>query len=558
MAPAATNTSRDGVKVPSRRRGAVAWRDGLTSQLRWLAGILTLSLALAAILLFWSAYRQDEIATESARHLAGTAMSVQFNTLQKMTTDYAWWDEAYVNLVENFNPGWFDKTFADGEYLRDAFGVTGSFVVGPDDKIRRYMRQSEIVDITLRLDSAANLKGGAKTLIQNARSPVDGEFITVTGFINLDGQVYLAAARVVHPGSDEMIARTSVTPANASVVAVMQPLTEPLLQTLAEDFGLPNLRFVPGDDPFGKFPLRNVNGERFGALTWQIDQPSQYVLRVVLPGFSLLMVCIGLLAWYVINNMRRGQRQLVRAMQRAQLADRSKTEFLANMSHELRTPLNAILGFSEMMKDEVFGPLGDRHYSEYSAHIHASGGHLLDIISDVLELSKIEAGKFVLQDSEISLPATVATVLRLIEPRANEKGITVDVDIAPDLPAINADDRAIKQILLNLLSNAVKFSPPIGVINLHITRTEAGAVEMSVSDTGCGIPEDQLPLVMQPFHQVDSPDTRSEGGTGLGLPLSASLVSLHGGDMQIVSEVGKGTTVTVILPKNRVSSTVTG
>ncbi|MDP6832729.1 MAG: HAMP domain-containing sensor histidine kinase [Alphaproteobacteria bacterium] len=245
-------------------------------------------------------------------------------------------------------------------------------------------------------------------------------------------------------------------------------------------------------------------------------------------------------------------------MQQAQLADRSKTEFLANMSHELRTPLNAILGFSEMMKDEVFGPLGDRHYSEYSAHIHSSGGHLLDIISDVLELSKIEAGKFALQETEIALPDTVAAVARLIEPRANEKGITLNVDVAPDLPAIYADDRAIKQILLNLLSNAVKFSSMAGVVDLYVARTEAGAVEISVSDTGCGIAEDQLPLVMQPFHQVDSPDTRSEGGTGLGLPLSASLVALHGGDMRIVSEVGKGTTVTVILPKNRVPGATAG
>jgi signal transduction histidine kinase len=546
------------VRTPFGKRGAVTWRDGLTSQLRWLGVILMLSLALAAILLFWSTYRQDEIATENARHLARTAMKLQFNTLQKIATDYAWWDDAYVNLVENFNPDWFDETFADGEYLRDAFGITGSAVVDADNKIRRYMYDSKIVEDAPRLDWAANLDRGAKTLFENARQLVDGEFIAVTGFIHLDDQAYFAAAHVIYPSFEERIERAAVTPANASVVAVMQPLAGPLLQTLAKDFGLLELRFVPGDDPTGGLPLRDVDGNRFGALSWQLDRPSHFVLRVVLPGFLLLAVCIGLLGWHVINGLRRGQGQLLNAMQQAQLADRSKTEFLANMSHELRTPLNAILGFSEMMKDEVFGPLGDRHYSEYSAHIHSSGGHLLDIISDVLELSKIEAGKFALQETEIALPDTVAAVARLIEPRANEKGITLNVDVAPDLPAIYADDRAIKQILLNLLSNAVKFSSMAGVVDLYVARTEAGAVEISVSDTGCGIAEDQLPLVMQPFHQVDSPDTRSEGGTGLGLPLSASLVALHGGDMRIVSEVGKGTTVTVILPKNRVPGATAG
>ena len=235
------------------------------------------------------------------------------------------------------------------------------------------------------------------------------------------------------------------------------------------------------------------------------------------------------------------------------MADRSKTEFLANMSHELRTPLNAIIGFSEIMRDETFGPMENKHYKGYSSDINDSGRQLLNIIDDVLELSRAEAGEAVLQESEVALITIVGAIRQLIDMRAREKGIKLEFDIPPDLPAILADSRAVKQILLNLLSNAVKFTPTGGSVNVRAAKKSNGELEISVSDTGCGIPKNQLDMVMRPFHQVEGPLNRSEGGTGLGLPLSASLMTLHGGNMRISSEIDQGTTVYVTFPVERVT-----
>ncbi|MDP6343825.1 MAG: ATP-binding protein [Alphaproteobacteria bacterium] len=554
MAITTMDIDRSIPKPSSRKKNAAARSRGLTNQLLWLTGLLVFSLGLTVVSLFWSAYSQDKIAAANARHLAGTALKVQMSILKKITTDYTWWDEAYQKTSENFDPDWFDANFADAEYFSDTFGITGSFIVGPDDKILRHMRDSELVEDAPRLDTAVYFNGGVNDLIRTARQPLDGNFVAASGFVTLDGRFYFVAARVIHPHSDELFAKAAVTPANAFVAAVMRPLDGPLLQTLARDFGLRGLRYVAADDAAGKLPLAAANGDGFGALTWQVDRPSQYVMKVVLPGFLAVIVSIGLLGWYVLNSLRRGQSRLLQSMQEAQMADRSKTEFLANMSHELRTPLNAIIGFSEMMKDETFGPLGNEHYGEYSSLIHYSGEHLLDIINDVLELSKVEAGKFVLQETEVALPIVVESAVRLIEPRAEEKYIALDIDVAPDLPTIIADDRALKQILLNLLSNAVKFTPPAGAVGVRVACNVDGGVEMTVSDTGCGIPDDQLALVMRPFHQVEGARTRSESGTGLGLPLSASLVALHGGDVRIDSKIDRGTTVSVTLPKTRVAT----
>ena len=525
----------------------------LTAQMRLLAGLLAASLALTVALLFWSAHSQDKIAQANARHLAKTALSVQFNSLQKLLIDYTWWDEAYQKSAATFDPDWFDATFADSEYLEDSFGITGSFLIGPDGAILRHMLNSELVENAPRLDTSVYFSGGMDRLVKSARRLIDGKFDAAAGYVRIAGQYYFAAARAVPPHSEELLAKAAVTPANAYIAVFLRPLDAELAQTLAEDFGLQELRLVAVGDPAAKLPLHTAGGEDFGAMSWTIDRPSRYVLGVILPGLLLIIVFIAILGWYVLNNMRRRQAELLQAMRQARMADRSKTEFLANMSHELRTPLNAIIGFSEIMRDETFGPMENKHYKGYSSDINDSGRQLLNIIDDVLELSRAEAGEAVLQESEVALITIVGAIRQLIDMRAREKGIKLEFDIPPDLPAILADSRAVKQILLNLLSNAVKFTPTGGSVNVRAAKKSNGELEISVSDTGCGIPKNQLDMVMRPFHQVEGPLNRSEGGTGLGLPLSASLMTLHGGNMRISSEIDQGTTVYVTFPVERVT-----
>ena len=231
---------------------------------------------------------------------------------------------------------------------------------------------------------------------------------------------------------------------------------------------------------------------------------------------------------------------------RAEEANRAKSEFLANMSHELRTPLNAIIGFSEIMETEMFGKLGSRKYKEYCRDIQASGVHLLDVINDILDMSKIEAGRMRLEFDEIDIDEAIADAMRIMAMRAEEKRIFVKPEISTGLRLIG-DRRAIKQILLNLLSNAVKFTPEGGHVTVR-ARVASRAVMISIEDTGVGIPRKALRKLGRPFEQVENQMAKSHKGSGLGLAISRSLAALHGGALRVKSQEGVGTIVTVRLP----------
>jgi signal transduction histidine kinase len=230
-------------------------------------------------------------------------------------------------------------------------------------------------------------------------------------------------------------------------------------------------------------------------------------------------------------------------------ANRAKSEFLASMSHELRTPLNAILGYSEIIKNGMFGPAGER-YCEYARDIHQSGIHLLALINDVLDLSKLEAKQFKLRDEIVQIGELADSCISLTEPQAKQGKLTVKKQVPASLPALLADEVRVRQILTNLLSNAVKFTPEGG--HIHISAAEInGGIAITVTDTGIGIPRDQLAKVLEPFHQIDSKISRKHQGTGLGLALAKNLAELHGGTLTIDSEVNEGTSVTIAFPAGR-------
>ena len=231
---------------------------------------------------------------------------------------------------------------------------------------------------------------------------------------------------------------------------------------------------------------------------------------------------------------------------RAEDANQAKSKFLANMSHELRTPLNAIIGFSEIMESGMFGPLGAEKYSEYCRDIRESGQYLLDVINDILDMSKIEAGRIRLDAEEIDLDGLLAETMRIVSQRAQDKGLTISAKIAPEV-RLHADHRSMKQIMLNLLSNAVKFTPEGGRVTIR-ARSARDIVTIAIADTGIGIAKEALKRLGRPFEQVDGQLTRRHEGSGLGLAIAKSLVHLHGGAMRIRSTPGKGTTVLVRLP----------
>jgi two-component system, cell cycle sensor histidine kinase PleC len=231
---------------------------------------------------------------------------------------------------------------------------------------------------------------------------------------------------------------------------------------------------------------------------------------------------------------------------RAEEANQAKSKFLANMSHELRTPLNAIIGFSEIMESGMFGPLGAEKYTEYCRDIRESGEYLLDVINDILDMSKIEAGGIRLVPEAVELYPLLADCLRVVSTRAGEKNLSLSADVDPAIH-LDADRRAIKQIALNLLSNAVKFTPDGGTVTVR-GRLRAGAIFIAIEDNGIGIPREALRKLGRPFEQVESQLTKRHQGSGLGLAIAKSLAEMHGGAMRIRSKLGQGTMVVVRLP----------
>jgi PAS domain S-box-containing protein len=252
-----------------------------------------------------------------------------------------------------------------------------------------------------------------------------------------------------------------------------------------------------------------------------------------------------------VTERKHAERELVEAKEVAEASSRAKTDFLTNMSHELRTPLNAIIGFSEIIARELFGPLENDRYREYADCIHTSGSHLLEIISDILDLAKIEANRIVLDEEAVDVADILAMCTTLVAGRADTAGVTVRSEIDPELPALRADSLRLKQIVLNLLSNAVKFSPDGGEVVMRATARRGRGIEIAVVDRGCGMTGPQIDLAMQPFRQVNGLIAKNKEGTGLGLPLACRLMRLHGGSIVIDSAPGRGTVAQACFPDER-------
>ena len=312
----------------------------------------------------------------------------------------------------------------------------------------------------------------------------------------------------------------------------------------------------------GTIPLTLALVLRFALL----DTPFYWAMAAMAVGVHLYFVFLmkGLNTTVLTMLEYRAEKELLiteleqsksisdEARRRAESANIAKSKFLATMSHELRTPLNAVLGFSEVMKAEILGAHSVPTYKEYANDIHESGQHLLNLINEILDLSRIEAGRYELQEEAIELADVAEDCLRLLKLRAEKKGLKIIQNFHEDLPQLWADERAIRQVCLNLLSNAIKFTPSDGTISLTIGTTDSDGQYLSVNDTGPGIPEEEIPRVLKSFGQGSLAHETAEGGTGLGLPIVMGLIELHGGTFDIKSKLRQGTLVTITLPRERV------
>lgn len=280
--------------------------------------------------------------------------------------------------------------------------------------------------------------------------------------------------------------------------------------------------------------------------SWRADRVTDLV-------FLILFTVFGGILFTLIMAMAKQVHRAEASEQRALLANQAKSEFLAKMSHELRTPLNAIIGFSEMIDSGYFGAINNSKQQERIHDINLCGTHLLQLINDILDYSKGEAGKLEIHETEMGITRIIDESERMVKEKAKNKDVSIINHVAPDFPRIIADERKIKQILINLLSNAVKFTDRGGEVNVFAETMESGGVRIRVQDNGAGISEEDIPKALSVFGQVQSPNHLPEDeGTGLGLPLCKMLTELHGGEFEIKSKLGEGTTVAIILPKDRV------
>jgi two-component system cell cycle sensor histidine kinase PleC len=294
------------------------------------------------------------------------------------------------------------------------------------------------------------------------------------------------------------------------------------------------------------------------------DLPIDYGIAIVLPLFGIQLLVDGRRLMHRLeedSRLRFQVEDLARELEEtrddalrkrfeAETANASKTAFLANMSHELRTPLNAILGFSEIIGQECFGPVGSDRYREYANDIHSSGAHLLSLINDLLDVAKIEAGRMEIAPHPLDPHHAFDVALKLIGAKAREKHQQLTVSIAPDAPPLYADERALKQMLINVVSNSVKFTPEGGTIEVTAGKSRSGEFQICCTDNGPGIPREKMDKIFTPFSQVDNRYDRQAGGTGLGLALVRGLAELHGGRAWLESEYGKGCRAYIVLPSS--------
>jgi signal transduction histidine kinase len=512
------------------------WQDGAAARVV-LPSLLLLALGVIAI--FWVsrtiADDLDKQALEREERVISTLIKTKSHHWGKLALDYAFWDDAYTHLARTPEPEWMDGNF--DQDVAESQGATAFILM--TDKLAVEAWYGELRD-DAAVESAAGLRDLVAAVM--AKRGIGPHF--VDGLIKWRGEIALAGVARLMPQNSQI--DPNLTPKLTVFVYVLTPKA---VSEWSQNLEIADMSLVASADPSGPhLALKTRRGETLGLIQWTSDAPgtkfmqSQVMVRTLI--MLGLMVAFAALVFAWASTMRRLSASAAKAEALAE-SSRSKSAFLANMSHELRTPLNAIIGFSEMMKEEVFGPLGRPQYKEYVGHVHGSGKHLLQIINSLLDVAKFQAGQFDQKPEPMTLCEIARAAISAHRDSFADAGVTIEAH-GEGQQVVLADARSMARIFDAVLSNAAKFTPRGGKVD--IVLIDGPRPSIAIRDTGCGIPRDKLEAMGLPFEQAADVMKRNHGGVGLGLAFSRMLMEGQNGGLRLESALGQGTTVTLVLP----------
>lgn len=516
-----------------------------------LAALLVASLALSISLLLFFARGQDDVKRQSAVQVAETGLAVAMSNLSQTTRDYAHWDQSVANLIYHFNPDWAAENI--GRYMFDIFGVSTITVIDHKNAVPYHTHldaeeteQSATQPIGSMEVLSQKLTGGLEALVARAREATTPEQPgSAVGFmVEGDTTYMLGVSAIVSdlnvPEDYSELIRDHRVP----VMIFGMPISQAFLTDLSESYQLDGLRLAqhPGSD--ANLPLVAPDGSEIGYLSWNVALPSSSFSASVYPPVLSAIACIALLAAYLLMAVARNAQATADAAA-------ARTSYLTDMSQQLRTPLRAVIGSTETMLKQPFGPIGHEKYKEYVEDIRRNEMHILNVMSDFHDLSKIEAGEFPLEEKPVRLKSMVEAARKAVRERAKAAKVTLSVKIEPEITEVRADESAMKRMIANLLSNAISSMPEGGRVSVNAKRTDDGSLALSVADTGTGMDKTRIRALLAPFHHGGSGLGSIQEGAGLGLPITKALAEMHRGTLAIDSAIDHGTTATITLPADR-------
>lgn len=492
---------------------------------------MLISIVALGLSIFYFANRQDQAAIAGEVRLVRTAFSQLSHGLEQLAEENSWWDDAVANLVLTEDRMWMTATIGDAVTASDA--IDGVVIIRPDGSTM-YRSDESLASPTAN----ALLENGLNEAIQSLEPIDDDVGVTDHGFLLVDSNLYAIGMSMVQPAG-HVIYEPPLGATRRPVMVFYRQLHSSALAELANALNIKSLEYgAENNATQALLPLQNILGKPIGQLSWDPFAPGSNLIGfLALPAVLFLTVMSA--AFWIF--MRRAQ-QTVDGLK---AADRAKSTFLTSVSHELRTPLNSIVGFADMLRMGYYGEIEGVKNKEYVDIIHASGEHLLGVVNDILDLSRLEAGQILVMPSEFDPKQILEEAISMVQPIASERSVTIVSALADT--RLHSDKRLMRQILINILTNAVKFTPSGGHVSVF-SETGVDFYRVIVSDTGAGMSDDQIDIALEPFGQVDSDQNRIIEGTGLGLPLASRFTKALKGDLRIFSTPGEGTRIYLEFP----------